>query len=352
VRIHETTRAWIASVALAAVVAAGAPAQNDLPAPKASPPASVTQTFGLTEVEVTYHRPGVKGRSIWGDLVPYWQVWRAGANENTTIAFSTDVLVEGQPLPAGTYGLHMIPSPDTWEVIFSENATSWGSYFYTEEEDVLRVTVTPERAPHEEWLTYAFDELADDAATLALRWAELRVPVRLTVDLPEVTYRRLRDEHLRNFAGFGWRGWYDAATYLLEHDLHLDEADRWITRSVAMNANFTNQWTAAVIYDRLGRTEEAARARAGAIEAATWQERDALADKYMAGDRLDEAIGLLEMNVEKHPDSWRVHERLASALAQDGRTERAREAYRRALELAPGASERSRLSGALEALRG
>jgi hypothetical protein len=156
--------------------------------------ASVTQRLGAdTDITIEYSRPGVKGRKIWGDLVPYGMApgnqysknkpypWRAGANENTTIEFKKDVLIEGKPLPAGKYGLHMIPSEKEWIIIFSKNNTAWGSFAYNQEEDALRVTVTPIKAPHQEWLTYGFDDLAGTSATAYLHWEQLKVPFKIAL---------------------------------------------------------------------------------------------------------------------------------------------------------------------------
>ena len=154
--------------------------------------ASVMQTLGTDAViTIVYGRPGVKGRKIWGELVPYGLApgtkysenkpfpWRAGANENTTIEFSKDVLVEGKPLPAGKYGIHMIPGEKEWIIIFSKNNAAWGSYTYKQEEDALRVTVTPVKAPFQEWLEFGFDDLAGTSATAYLHWVELKVPFKI-----------------------------------------------------------------------------------------------------------------------------------------------------------------------------
>ena len=158
-----------------------------------SPNATVTQRVGLTDITITYCRPGVKGRTIWGDLVPYGMhpgveftqgrefPWRAGANENTTIKFSKDVQIEGEDLAAGIYGVHMIPGKEEWVVIFSKNSTSWGSYSYKAEEDVLRGTVTPGTAEHNEWLAYYFTDLTENSATLNLHWEKLIVPIKVEV---------------------------------------------------------------------------------------------------------------------------------------------------------------------------
>jgi hypothetical protein len=154
--------------------------------------ASVTQVLGVdTKITIDYSRPGVNGRTIWGDLVPYGMYpgnkyskdkpypWRAGANENSTITLNNDLLVEGNRLPAGKYGLHMIASEKDWVIIFSKKNDAWGSFSYDEKEDALRITVTPLEAVHEEWLTYGFENLAGTKATIYLHWAKLKVPFNI-----------------------------------------------------------------------------------------------------------------------------------------------------------------------------
>ena len=154
--------------------------------------ASVTQRLGAdTDITIDYSRPGVKGRKIWGELVPYGLApgnkysnekpypWRAGANENTTIEINKDILIEGSRLPAGKYGIHMIPGEKEWVVIFSKNNSSWGSYTYNQEEDALRITVKPVAAPHKEWLEFGFDDLAGTSATAFLYWEKVRVPFKI-----------------------------------------------------------------------------------------------------------------------------------------------------------------------------
>lgn len=167
--------------------------ENQVPA---SLKASIMQRLGIdTDITIVYSRPGVKGRKIWGELVPYGMApgnkysndkpypWRAGANENTTIEFSKDVLIEGNKLAAGKYGIHMIPSKEDWVIIFSKNNSAWGSFAYNQEEDALQVTVTPVEAPHQEWLKYGFDHLAGTSATAFLYWEKLKVPFK--IELPK-----------------------------------------------------------------------------------------------------------------------------------------------------------------------
>ena len=154
--------------------------------------AGVTQRLGVdTDITIDYSRPGVKERTIWGELVPYGMApgnqytkdkpfpWRAGANENTTIEFNKDLMIEGNKLAAGKYGIHMIPSEKDWIIMFSKNNSAWGSYTYNQEEDALRITVTPVQAPHQEWLVFGFDMLAGTSARAYLYWEKLKVPFKI-----------------------------------------------------------------------------------------------------------------------------------------------------------------------------
>src|SRR5271155_2028876 len=172
---------------LLAATAQVTPAQSFvLDLPLQSQRAEVSQTIGITNVTISYHRPLAKDREVWGGLVPYGKVWRAGANQNTTITFSDPVTVEGQPLAKGTYGLHMIPNADQWTIIFSKNSTSWGSFTYDQAEDALRVTVKPKAADMRNALTYDFDDLHKDSAVVELQWEKIAVPFKVSVDVHDV----------------------------------------------------------------------------------------------------------------------------------------------------------------------
>jgi hypothetical protein len=148
-----------------------------------SPKASVSQTVGFTDVTISYSRPGVKGRKIWGGLVPYDKVWRAGANEATKITFSTDVIIEGKKLPAGSYGFFAIPGRNEWTLIFNKVADQWGAFEYNEAEDALRITVKPEKGNFTEWLRYGFTRTSDNTAAVSLIWENLKVPFKLEVKI-------------------------------------------------------------------------------------------------------------------------------------------------------------------------
>jgi len=168
---------WFSSVILAtSTIGLWVMAQDGV---RESQAAAVWQKIGNTEINITYSRPGVKGRKIWGDLVPWGEdpyPWRVGANENTTISFSTDVHVEGQTLPAGKYGLHMAPGRDQWTIIFSKVNDAWGSFSYKKANDALRVVVSPREASFVEWLRFDIDDLGESKATVSLRWEKVRVP--------------------------------------------------------------------------------------------------------------------------------------------------------------------------------
>lgn len=145
--------------------------------PQVSPKAMVMQRIGMTDVTITYHRPKVNNRVVWGELVPYDKVWRAGANDNTLIEFTDDVKIEGQPLPKGKYSFHIIPKNiDEWTLIFSKKTDGWGSFQYRPEDDALRVDVRTVEAPHEERLLYGFDDLGATKATAFIHWEKRKAP--------------------------------------------------------------------------------------------------------------------------------------------------------------------------------
>ena len=237
-------------------VAGAADAQRQLTTPRVSPHAVVTQSVGLTDLSVDYHRPAVAGRAVWGELVPYGEVWRAGANENTVFRATTDIMVEGEALTAGTYGLHVIPTEGRWTVIFSTVSSAWGSYSYDPAEDALRVEVELRDGPAQERLAYRFDDPDFDSATLVLSWAGREMPVQITVDTPTVVLASMESE-LRGVAGFFPDGWNQIATYALDTGRRLDDALGWAGRSVELQPGFANRMTQADLLDALGRGDEA-----------------------------------------------------------------------------------------------
>ena len=158
-------------------------AQNNKPEVRISPKAEVMQTVGFTDVRIIYGRPGVKDRVIWGKLVPYDAVWRAGANEATKISFSTDVIVEGKKLKKGSYSFFAIPGINEWTLIFNKVADQWGAFEYNESEDALRVKVKPEKAVWQEWLSYTINKASDNSAVIRLEWEKIKIPFKIEVRL-------------------------------------------------------------------------------------------------------------------------------------------------------------------------
>jgi tetratricopeptide (TPR) repeat protein len=343
---------WRLVLALAVLVpASGAFGQQFTPikVPDTSPEASVGQSVGLTDIRISYHRPAVNKREIWGKLVPYNEVWRAGANENTTISFSSDVTVGGQKLAAGTYGLHMLPTEKDWTVIFSNMASAWGSFSYDPKEDAARVTVTPQPAEFQERLGYAFEDPTDTAAVVAMRWEKVKVAFPVTVDTPQVVLASIRRD-LRGLPRFAWQGWNQAAAYCLRANINLEEALQWSDRSLALNQTFTNLRVKAGLLEKKGDVKDAEALRARSLALATEVEMNAYGYQLLGQKKMDEAIDAFKKNVKDHPESWNVYDSLAEAYATKGDKKLATDNYTRALSMAPDA-QKKRITDALTKLK-
>src|SRR6266576_3463346 len=244
-------------------------AQSDLKLPDVSQAADVKQRIALTDIAINYHRPLVNGRKIWGGLVPYGKVWRAGADENTTIEFSDAVSVEGKPLDKGVYGLHMIPNPNSCTVVFSKTNTGWGSYSYEQKEDALRVEVKPRPlAEMKEALEYEFEDLKRDSTAVTLKWEKLGVPFTVSVNDADQTLQNIRAQ-LKGRGQFTWQALDQAAQFCLTRKINLDEALGWADASVQNEERFDNLSTKADILKALNRPDEAKAAWNHALEMAT-----------------------------------------------------------------------------------
>jgi hypothetical protein len=331
----------------ATALAAQAPA---LVLPQASPEAELRQKVGLTDIQVTYHRPAVNGRKVWGGLVPYGQVWRAGANENTVVTFSTPVHVGATTLPAGSYGLHMLPTEGQWTVIFSSQSKAWGSFSYDAKEDVARLGVTPVPTESTDRLDYTFDDPSDHAVTLSLRWEKLRVPIPIEVDTKQAVVASLRDQ-LRGLPRFFPEGWQNAAAWCVRNDVNLDEAMTWTDRSIAMRETFTNLRLKATLLEKKGDAKAAEALRAKALTLATEVEVNLLGYNLLGQKKVDEAIVLFQKNLKDHPDSWNTYDSLAEAYALKGDKAKAVLNYRRALEMTKQADQKTRIEGELAKLK-
>lgn len=231
-----------------------ATAQN-LPIPRESPGATVRQSIGISSVEITYHRPAVKGRKIWGGLVPYGEVWRLGANDATTLEISDAMKIAGHDVPAGKYGLFAIPGPETWTLILNKRPQQWGAYFYKAEEDFLRFEVKPEAGPPTEWMTLDLYPEDRNRLRLGFAWEKLRFSIPIEADVDRIVWSRY-DAALADPKA-GWDVYQAVAHYALQQNQRLDEAMVWIDKSISLQESFWNYETKARLLHKAGKTKEA-----------------------------------------------------------------------------------------------
>jgi len=339
---------FFGAAALIILISFSSAAQQNLTLPDASPRAVVMQQVGICEIKIDYHRPGVKGREIWGKLVPFEQVWRAGANENTTISFSNEVIIDGRKVPAGIYGLHMIPTESDWTIVLSRDYKAWGSFFYNEANDKLRFIVTPQPADYREWLIYTFDEVTPASVTASLRWEKLRVPFKIEIDL----HKQVLDDiavQLTGLPGFFWQGWNQAANYCYVNNLNLEQGLEWADRSIGINKNVTNTFTKALLLSALGKRDEAGKLKAEAFTDAAENDVNTLGYQLLGGGKTDDAIEVFKKNTELYPDSWNVWDSLAEGYMNKGDNQLAVQYYTKALGMAPP-NQHERIKGALSQL--
>ena len=274
---------YFLSLLILTATAVSALAQSAIRTPRPSQKASVMQTIGVTDVTITYSRPGVKGRKIWGDppaglaagtatlddqnkrpegmvIVPWGHVWRTGANEATQFEVTDDVLINGQKLPAGSYSLHTIPGKDEWTIVFNGTANQWGSFNYDEKKDALRVRTKPEWvSDNQEWLMYSFDPVTDNSAQVNIRWEKVKVPFTVVVpDVKAVTLTKLRAA-VAGAKPDDWRTPLQAANYVFLSEEKMDptEAIGWLEQSIKIKETFNNLYSKARLLAAQGKTQEA-----------------------------------------------------------------------------------------------
>ncbi len=235
--------------------------------PRPSQHAVLTQTVGLTDITIDYSRPGVKGRQIWGGLVPYGKVWRTGANDATTIAFSDDVTIDGKPLPKGTYSLHTIPGQSEWTVIFNKVAKQWGSFSYKEGEDALRLTVKPHAAPMTEWMEFDVPALSADNATIELRWEKIAVPFTVGTGATAKTLAAAR-EAVKNAKADDWQTPYRAANFAYQSG-EMADARTWLDQSIKAKETGSNLYLKAQMEAKAGNKAAAIKAAEAALAKST-----------------------------------------------------------------------------------
>ena len=325
-----------------------------------NPQASVMQAIGPVRVTIDYSSPRVvrgdndRRGKIWGELVP-WGLsdlglngckscpWRAGANENTTFTTTHDVRIEGQPLPAGTYGLHMIPGQDAWTIIFSKDASSWGSFWYDPKNDALRVQTKAAKSEYHEWLTYEFTERDPAKATAVLKWEELQVPFHIAVDDVNALWVADIRRDLRQWSGFSWQNWQQAASSAPRTRSIFPR--RWSGRSAPSRTRTSGGEENFVTLSTLSQAPVAERERAGGGEDA--RPRAEPSDGHRDPDPRRRPPAMMErarrtrrstifiLNAKKHPDQWPVHVGLMRGYASVGDTKKALAEAKLALAQAP-----------------
>ena len=364
----------IVSLVLGLVFAANAWGQISTPPSGGNQKSSVTQHIGPVRVTIDYSSPDVHGPNgedrrgkIWGTLVPYGLQnlgfgtckecpWRAGANENTVFDVSEDVKIEGQPLKAGRYGLHIIPAQEgDWTLIFSNNASSWGSFFYDAKEDALRVKVKPSKTEYHEWLTYEFTDRKPEQATAALKWEDLQIPFTITVDNATDLYLAKIHEELRDSPGFQWTNWVAAAQYALQVKRPNDAvefAEAAVNRGFVGRENFQTLNTLAMAQEAAGQTEAAKATRDKAMNHATATSIDIhqYGRQLLTQGKKEEALRVWELNAKRFPNMWPVNVGLARGYSANGRYKDALKYAKLALAQAPDELNRKTLTDGIAKL--
>ncbi len=330
--------------------------------------ASVSERIGITDVTIHYDRPGVKGREgkIWGELVPVGFTdygfgsskaapWRAGANECTTIEFSTDVKIEGKDLPAGKYGFFIAYDPNESTLIFSKNSNNWGSFYYDDKDDVLRIKIKPVATEKSiEWLKYEFEKQTANSATIDLLWEKLSFSFKVEVDLNKTQVESFRNE-LRTDKGFFWLGWQTAAQWCADHNTNLEEALLWADTAtnpnVLGNKNFISLSTKASVLAKLGRIEEAKAIMKEAVPMGNMNEIHQYGRFLLQQKKYKEALDVFQINFEKNPNQFTTLFGLARGYSGVSDYKKALEYAQKALPLAPIGINKSTVEKAIATLK-
>jgi hypothetical protein len=338
--------------------------------------AAVTQFIGPVKISIEYSSPAVHGGpggkdrrgEIWGKLVPYGMTnlgfghekpapWRAGANENTVFEVSDDVLVEGKPLKAGRYGLHFMVGKDEWTLILSKNSDAWGSFFYEESDDALRVTLKPRKSDYHEYLTYEFPVRKPTSAVVEMRWEDLAVGWSIQVEKIEDLYISKMKHELNSRPGFTWQGYDAAAQYTLQANTHLEQGLQWaeaaVSRRFIGEANFNTLSTKAQIQSKLGREADAKATMEAALKlpGTTALQIHVYGRQLMAQKRYADALAVFELNEKRNGDAWPIHVGLARGYSATGDLKKALEHAQKALIQAPDDVNKASLTSMIEVLK-
>jgi len=317
-----------------------------------SPASKVSQTIGISTVTIKYSRPSVKGREVWGKLVPYgWNVqafgagnsapWRAGANENTTIEFSHTAKIGGQVVPAGIYGLFfVINADDSGEVILSKDYRSWGSFFYNASQDQLRSKITARSIPNTELLTYDFINLTKNSGELVLNWEKKQFPVVIEFAVDEIVMANATEE-LKSTTGFTPFGFSSAANYALQNNINLDKGLAWIDQALQQNQNFAFKNIKSGILRKLGKTAEADQLMTEAVATGNEVEINGYGYQLLNQGQNDKAIEILTINTQRYPKSANAFDSLGEAYAIKGDKQNAIKNFKKSLSMNPPAATKA-----------
>ncbi|WP_230401647.1 DUF2911 domain-containing protein [Hanstruepera ponticola] len=328
-------------------------AQAQLNTPRGSQLATVTQRVGITDISITYSRPSVNGREIWGSLVPYGMnnlgfgtataaPWRAGANENTTITFSHDAYVEGKPIKAGTYALFFEVKPNNEAtLILSKDNQAWGSFYYDQKRDALRANISTKKAQHHELLTFEFNTVNTNDAIASLVWGDKEFPFKIAVDVTDVVLDEFRAKSNGQF-GFNRQNWEQAAAYALNNGGDLNEALGWIDGAISGNfysqKTFNNLAIKGQILNKLGRTDEYAALMDEASGMANKQQLNALGYQMMNAKDYERAVAFFKENIERHPDDPNGYDSLGECYKNMGENQKAIKNFKKSLSMNPPAN--------------
>jgi len=339
-------------------------AQMDLPPSGGNPRATISEEVGITSITIKYSRPDVNGREgkIWGTLITYGftsqnlntnandMPWRAGANETTTITFEHDVKVEGQPIKAGTYGLYMAVWPDKVTLIFSKQADAWGSFYYEDKNDVLRVDVKPVALDKSvEWLKYEFIEHREKYCVIALQWEKLSIPFRVDVDVENIVLARMR-EQVTGQRGFNAFLLTSAANYFLNKNINLEEALAWSQRA-ALTRTFPTLNTLGTAYTKLNKLKEADSTMNEALLFASPAQYLAYGRSLITAKRLDRALEVFNANQKKNGDVFQVNAGFMSYYSAKGDFKKALDYANKALAQAPNDQVKATVNGNIAKLK-
>jgi hypothetical protein len=332
--------------------------------------AIVGEQLGLTEVTITYNRPGVKGREgkIWGELIHTGFTdlgfgtsksapWRAGANENTVISFSKDVTIEGKKLPAGKYGFFVAYDPNACTLIFSTNHTSWGSYFYSDKDDALRITVKPVVTDKSvEWLKYEFLHQTNTGATIVLLWEKLMIPFKVETDYINQQLASFREElHGEKSFNPGWQSWAQAATFCVQNNVNLEEALTWSDMAISGvyigEKNFLTLSTKAQLLNKMNRAAEADSLMKAALPMGTMQQLHAYGRQLLQQKKNKEAFDVFKINYDKNPNVFTTNMGMMRAWSANGDNKKALGFAQKAQPQAPDKNTKDYLEGVIKQLQ-